>query len=89
VLNGAERTAWETALYNLDQPVLLSGAQYPDWPDEAEYTAESRAYRAGLRRGAIEVIARLLGYPNNLNQLWGEAPLTIERGKYGRYGEES
>lgn len=86
MLNQEERWGWETALYNLDQPVLLGKAA--DAGDGPIYETAETAYEQGLRRGAIEVIARLLGYPDNLNQVWGSAPLTIERGKYGRYERE-
>jgi hypothetical protein len=90
MLNEMERVSWKTALYNLDQPILLGmGALPSEEMDPANFASKEQAYQQGLRRGAIEVIARLLGYPENLNQVWGGAPLTIERGKYGRYDERS
>lgn len=83
MLSEPDRVGLETALYNLDQPVVLKRGATADAGslDEIEYAA----YREGLRRGAVEALAMVLGLSNDMNALWGNGPLRHERGKYGRY----
>jgi len=73
-----ERRGWENALYNMDQ---LPG---PVGTGSGEY---SKGYKEGLRRGVVEALCMVLGYEHNVNEIWNRMPVTIERGKAGRYND--
>lgn len=82
------RYGLETALYNLDQSVVLGIGAGIHQEDEWTSAEAEAAFKAGLKRGAVEALAMSLGFKHNMNEVWQSQPLTLKRGQYGRYEED-